>query len=172
MFETSPTCTKLDQALCKTQSMMDAAIRDSSNPFYKSTYADLASVWHACKDALAKNEINVTQWPVTSDDGRLHLVTRIAHAGEWMKAECSIPVSKADAQGYGSAITYLRRFALMAALGIVTEDDDGNAAVYSPPQQSYPPKSTPAPKVMPKAVGSSISSVKRKDIIDESDVFL
>jgi len=132
MFETSTETDKLDAALAAAQGEIEPAAKDKVNPAFRSKYADIASVWTACRAALAKHKIALTQWPVHSDDGRLHLVTRLAHAGQWMRAEFSIPVGKADAHGYGSAMTYAKRYSLAAALGVVAdEDDDGNAAVQN-----------------------------------------
>jgi ERF superfamily len=133
MMTTSPTTDALDTALAKAQGEITVAVKDKINPHFKSKYADLASVAEVCRAVLPKHGISVTQWPVHSEDGRLHMVTRLAHAGQWLQAEFSVPVQKQDAQGYGSAITYLRRFALAAATGVVAdEDDDGNAAVTKP----------------------------------------
>jgi len=131
MFKTSETTEKLDSALAKAQGQIQTAHKDKVNPAFRSKYADITSVWEACREALAANAISVTQWPVHSEANRLHLVTRIAHAGQWMQGEFSIPVTKHDAHGYGSAVTYAKRFALSAALGIVADDetdDDGNRA--------------------------------------------
>ncbi len=129
MFETSQSTEKIDIALAKAQSKISSAVRDSVNPHYKSKYADLASIWNACRSALTENGISVTQWPIHSEDGRLHLVTRLAHAGEWMRGTFSIPAAKQDAQSFGSAITYIKRFSLAAAVGIAPDDDDGEAAM-------------------------------------------
>ena len=131
MFSSSETTEKLDRALAKAQGEIETAIKDKNNPAYRSKYADLSSVWDACRAALSKYEISVTQWPIHSDDNRMHLVTRVAHAGEWFRAEFSIPVLKQDAHGWGSATTYAKRFALAAAIGITADDendDDGNEA--------------------------------------------
>lgn len=144
MIETSADTAKLDAALAKAQGEIEAASKDKTNPAFKSRYADLTAVWGACRPALAKHGISLTQWPVHSDDGRLHIVTRIAHGGEWIKAHFSIPVTKQDPQGYGSATTYAKRFTLAAALGVVAdEDDDGNAASARP--TSNMPKVTVTP---------------------------
>jgi len=129
MIETSAETGKLDAALAKAQGEIEAASKDKTNPAFKSRYADLTAVWSACRPALAKHGISLTQWPIHAEDGRLHIITRIAHAGEWIKAHFSIPVTKQDPQGYGSATTYAKRFTLAAALGVVAdEDDDGNHA--------------------------------------------
>jgi hypothetical protein len=152
MFKTSESTTKLDQALAKAQGQIQIAHKDKINPAFRSKYADITSVWEACREALAKYEISVTQWPIHSEGNKLHLVTRIAHAGEWMQGEFSIPVTKPDAHGYGSAVTYAKRFALSAALGIVSDDeidDDGNTASQTnrnPPrvEEKKVVKATPA----------------------------
>lgn len=144
MIETSADTTKLDAALAKAQGEIEAASKDKTNPAFKSRYADLTAVWGACRPALAKHGISVTQWPVHAEDGRLHIVTRIAHGGEWIKAHFSLPVTKQDPQGYGSATTYAKRFCLAAALGVVAdEDDDGNAASQRPSQAAKQPESPP-----------------------------
>jgi len=134
-FETSAETDKLDDALAKAQGEILVAAKDKKNPGFKrgnteSTYADIASIWKACRVALSNNGIAVTQWPLHSTDNRLHIVTRLAHAGQWMRGRLSIPVVKADPQGYGSAITYAKRFGLAAAVGVVAEDedDDGQGA--------------------------------------------
>lgn len=129
MFTTSENTAKLDAALAKAQGEIEHAVKDKTNPHFRSKYADLTSVWEACREALSKNGISVTQWPVHSTDGRLHIMTRLAHAGEWMMSHFSLPVQKQDAHGYASGTTYAKRIALSAAVGVVAdEDDDGNAA--------------------------------------------
>lgn len=144
MIETSTETAKLDAALAKAQGEIEAASKDKTNPAFRSRYADLTAVWAACRPALAKHGISLTQWPIHAEDGRLHIVTRVAHAGEWIKSHFSIPVTKQDPQGYGSATTYAKRFTLAAALGIVAdEDDDGNAASARPaPRQEPKPEPT------------------------------
>lgn len=104
-------------------------MKDSTNPHFKSSYADLASVWDACRDALSENGIAVIQTPHTDEASNCHVVTMLTHAsGQWVRDTFSLPPTKADPQGYGSAITYMRRYALAAIVGVAPEDDDGNAA--------------------------------------------
>jgi hypothetical protein len=142
MFETSESTDLLDLALAKAQAEIQVASKDKTNPHFKSNYADLPAIRQACQAALAKFEISVTQWPLHTEDQRLHIITRIAHKGQFMKATFSMPVDKNTAQGYGSAVTYARRFTLASALGIVAdEDDDGNKAT-----ELAPPPFNPAPK--------------------------
>ena len=157
MIETSADTAKLDAALAKAQGEIEAAAKDSVNPHFKNRYADIAAVWAAIRPAMAKHGISVTQWPVHAEDGRLHIVTRLAHAGEWIRAHFSIPVTKQDPQGYGSSITYARRFALAAAVGVVAdEDDDGNAAAARPTARQEP-KPEPA-----KPVETLVDAILRK----------
>ena len=120
---------ELATALSKVQGELTYAKKDSANPFFKSTYADLESVWDACRSLLAKNGLSVIQMPGNYFEGRMWLVTKLCHtSGEWIEQEMSVPVQKADPQGAGSALTYMRRYALAAVVGVVQADDDGNAA--------------------------------------------
>jgi len=124
----TPTLGKLALALSKAQGMIKGAAKDSANPFFKSKYADLASVWEACRFALSVNEIAVVQRPRTTHEG-VEVETMLIHSSdEWIYETLGLPVAKADAQGIGSAITYARRYALTAMVGVAPEDDDGNAA--------------------------------------------
>lgn len=134
-FTTSAETDKLDAALAKAQGQIKPAAKNAENPGFKrgnaaSRYADLGAIREVSREPLSSNGISVTQWPLHSDDGRVHLITRVAHAGQWMQAHFSIPAPKADPQGYGSATTYIKRFAFAAAIGVVSsdEDDDGEGA--------------------------------------------
>lgn len=116
-------------AFLKAQSAIESAKKLSVNPHFKSKYADLSVVIDAVKAALNENEIFFTQAPRDSDDARLHMTTRLIHvSGEWIESTISIPLAKQDAQAYGSALTYARRYGLAAITGLPQEDDDGNEA--------------------------------------------
>lgn len=120
---------ELATALAIVQGQLTFAKKDSKNPFFKSNYADLESVWDACRSLLSDNGLAVMQFPGEYMDGNMALNTIITHkSGEWMSQEMSVPVSKPDAQGAGSALTYMRRYALAAVVGVVQADDDGNSA--------------------------------------------
>lgn len=125
---------ELATALSKAQSEIKSALKDASNPFYKSQYADLTSVWNAAREALNKNGLSVVQ--SIGCDAHLEkswLVTTLIHtSGQWMDGTCPLINSKGDMQGLGSAISYARRYSIAAICGVVTEDDDGNAAVDKP----------------------------------------
>lgn len=130
----SENTTELALALIEVQKQMTPATKDGSNPFTKSNYATLNSVMEACREPLLKNGILLTQIPVPPPDylggGYLGLMTKLIHAasGQWQASLTVIPLPKADPQGMGSAITYARRYALTAMLGMITEDDDAEAA--------------------------------------------
>lgn len=160
MIETSATTAKLDTALAKAQGEIEAASKDKVNPAFKSKYADLTSVWAAIRPSLSKHGISITQWPIHSADGRLHIVTRLAHDGEWITAHFSIPVVKQDPHGYGSATTYAKRFSLAACVGVVADDDDdGNAASNRPtyePKQVTPSATVAAPSAPVESLGDQI----------------
>ena len=127
----SDSIANLAKALSIVQGKLTYAKKDSKNPFFKSNYADLESVWDACRDLLSSNNLAVSQFPgLYSDlDKSMSLVTILTHeSGEWISQEMSVPMSKVDAQGAGSCISYMRRYSLAAVVGVVQADDDGNAA--------------------------------------------
>ena len=130
----SESIANLAKALSNVQGKLTYAKKDSANPFFKSKYADLESVWDACRDLLSANGLAVVQLPGEYFEGTMALTTIITHSsGEWISQQMSLPVTKPDAQGAGSALTYMRRYALAAVVGVVQADDDGNAA--SAPKQ-------------------------------------
>jgi hypothetical protein len=116
-------------ALVKAQKAFAPALKDSSNPFFKTKYADLSSCIKAVIDALNDNGIALIQNCHPCDDG-VSIETMFIHeSGETINCGVlHVPAAKNDPQGYGSALTYARRYSLMAACGIAPEDDDGNAA--------------------------------------------
>lgn len=148
---------KLAEALAKAQAEMQPAKKDSVNPFFKSSYADLASIWEACRAPLTKNGLCVVQTVASASNEISNrdfvLVTKLLHSsGEWISGSYPINPIKQDPQGYGSAVTYARRYSLMAIVGIAPEEDDGEAAqdrqsakpipvTNKPPSQAdYPPR--------------------------------
>lgn len=143
----------LAAALSAAQGEFEPCKRTAVNPFFKSKYSPLDEVVAATQPALTKNGIAVSQQVVTN--GTMQLVTYLMHkSGEFIGGTYPIAPTKNDPQGIGSALTYARRYALMAALGVPAEDDDGqqvSAPVKSAPVAAKPqPKPTPAPaKVAP-----------------------
>lgn len=123
-------------AMAKAQSAIEGAVRNNMNPAFRSKYADLGAVWDAIREPLSAAGIAVWQGLQRTESG-VACDTLLAHSsGQWVRSTFEVPVGKQDAQGYGSAASYVRRYALMALVGIAPIDDDGNAAVGNAP----PPK--------------------------------
>lgn len=125
----SPTLGALAAALAKAQGAMGSARKDSENPHFKSRYADLASIWDACRAPLSANGLAVMQ-RVKMDAAGVIITTMLVHSsGEWVKDACLFPLAQRTIQVVGSTITYGRRYALAALVGVAPdEDDDGEAA--------------------------------------------
>jgi hypothetical protein len=131
---------ELSAAMAKAFSAIEGAVKGKTNPAFRSKYADLAAVVDAVKPALAENGLWFLQ--VTHPNERGVCVETVIHHASGQSVSCGqlfMPASKQDAQGYGSALTYARRYSLMAAFGVPAEDDDGNAG--SKPVQT-PSKAT------------------------------
>lgn len=127
-------------ALVKAQREFSPALKCSTNPHFKSRYADLAACLEAVQDPLNNNGIALLQ--VTHDDSSgVTVETLFIHeSGEQISGgKLHVPASKQDPQGYGSALTYARRYSLLAACGIAPEDDDGNSAKAPPPVPKQKP---------------------------------
>ena len=148
---TSESINELATALAKAQGQIGGATKGSTNPFYKSKYADLASVRDACQAPLSENGLSVVQSPNTdyvgdptpyeftsrSGEARygvrvvcvVSIVTRLMHtSGQWLEDRVSTILPTGDPQAVGSAITYLRRYALQSFAGVAPEDDDAEGA--------------------------------------------
>ncbi len=163
MSDQTENIAELASALAKAQGAIVNAAKDTENTFFHSRYATLASVWDACRKPLADNGLAVVQTVTETDRGQV-LVTTLAHAsGQWMRSHYPVVPVKQDPQGFGSALTYARRYALSAMVGVAPADDDGEAAVGRggngfdkldrKPQQAPPravqsvPKAAPPPKL-------------------------
>lgn len=117
---------------------IEAATKSVKNPHFKSKYADLPAVIDAIKPHLAKHSLSFMQCPRPADGG-VSIETVLIHSdGEKLSmGVLFVPANKQDAHGYGSALTYARRYALQTCFGLPTEDDDGQAAINSlKPQQA------------------------------------
>ena len=128
-MKSSETIKDLAEALCKAQAEMGGAVKDSANPFFKSSYADLTSVIKAIKQPFSNNGLSYTQFPISGEKA-VGVATRLMHtSGQWIEEECLLPIVKQDPQASGSAITYARRYALQSIAGIPTADDDAESAM-------------------------------------------
>jgi hypothetical protein len=142
MTSHSPELDQLATALAVAQGSIQPAIRDRTNPAFKSSYADLASTWDACRVALSSNGLAVSQHPGRLEDGSVTVTTMLLHrSGQHITSVCSALPRDASPASVGSVVTYLRRYGLAAAVGVSPEDDDGQAASqtaapYAPPQRA------------------------------------
>ena len=168
----SENITNLAKAMVEVQKQLRPALKDSFNGFTQSRYATLNSVMEACSEALIDAGIWVTQYPVPVEgDGKLlGLVTKLVHAesGEWQESLLVMPLSKNDPQGYGSALTYARRYGLSSMVGLVTEDDDANLACESqglqnPRIANLKPRQEDFVRDLPRIDGVSYQQQKAKD---------
>jgi hypothetical protein len=166
-MRSSDTLTKISPALVKAINAIEGVKKGADNPFFKSKYANLESVIEAAHDALSANGLAVMQGPGPMDGNCITLTTRLVHeSGEWIETDFSLPAGKMDPQAAGSAITYARRYSLMAMLNMPAVDDDGEASM---PRSTKPgePKN-PNVSVHPEgpdwwgAEGSGMSAAKAK----------
>lgn len=118
-------------ALAKAQGEVENASKNAANPHFKSKYADLAEVLNTVRPVFSENGLSIIQ--STEFDGSLvSVTTTIAHKdGGYVSSKASCVPSKTDAQGVGSATTYLRRYSLASACGVAQEDDDGNSSAHN-----------------------------------------
>ncbi|WP_279140447.1 ERF family protein [Bilophila wadsworthia] len=139
---TSQEVGELAKALINVQRQLQPALKDANNPFTKSKYATLNSVMDSCREALLSNGIWLCQYPVPADPGCLGLVTKLTHAesGQWQASLAVVPLPKADPQGVGISMTYMRRYALSAMLGIVTEEDTDGEVIQNRSKTVIPQK--------------------------------
>jgi len=153
----SPELDQLATALAKAQAAIQPAVKDRQNPAFRSNYADLASVWDACRVALASNGLSVSQHPGRLEDGTVTVTTALMHAsGQHIISVAAAMPKDGSAQAAGSVVTYLRRYALAAAVGVAPGDDDDGQAAGTPtpmPRPQAAPQQAPAPR--PQAAPSS-----------------
>lgn len=143
----SDTLGAIAPALAKAQAKLEHAAKGRDNEYFNSKYADLPKVIDTIKPVLAEHGLAIIQGFVPDETG-VTIETRIIHSsGEWISDEgLHLPAKKADAQAFGSAATYARRYALMALIGLAADDDDGNAAVAAAPKtaaKAAPKKAEP-----------------------------
>lgn len=138
----SDSLASLAAALSKAQAEIQPAVKDKLNPHLKTRYASLDSVMDAVRGPLASHGLSVVQMPDADEPGYLALTTRLMHAsGEWLEGRCRIRLGKDDAQGFGAALSYAKRYALAAMLGVASdEDDDGEGAKAQPARQQQAPR--------------------------------
>jgi len=181
-LQMSDSIKNVSKALVGAQADVGKALKNQENSHFKSQYADLSAVLEVSKPALAKHGLALTQFP-GQGEGTVTMSTLLVHeSGEWiLLPPASIPLQAHTAHGYGSAISYLRRYTTQAALGIsvgLSDDDDGNEATANAPKKApkkraAPKKATPAfePKkkavVDPKILKAELAKLKK--LIDAAE---
>lgn len=139
---------ELAKALSKCQGEIRGAIKDKKNPFFKSSYADLSSVWKACRDPLTNNGLSIIQCFETEND-KQYIITKLMHeSGQWISSCLALPHCK-DVQSLGSAISYCKRYALSAIVGVysIEEDDDAEDAMNRQKNESKISTESIPPKI-------------------------
>jgi len=158
---------ELAKALALAQAEMKGAVKDSSNPFFKSSYADLTSVWEAIREPFTKHGLSFVQAVNFDPQFPDHVfveTTMLHNSGEFIGGVIGMKPVKTDPQSVGSCVTYCRRYGLQALSGVAPEDDDGNAASGTSntqkkptptPTTPEPPKSVPEPPEALKTVSEA-----------------
>lgn len=158
-MEKSETIELLAQSLLKAQTEFMTATKDAKNPFFKSKYATLNSVWEAVANALHNNGLICLQ-PIV--DNKVHTVI-IHTSGQYITSECPIVCAKQnDPQALGSAITYSRRYALASMLGVMTDEDDDAESAMARPQTK--PQQQQQTMIIPSQVARIQELVKPEDL--------
>jgi len=145
----SESTVEITKALIEFQRHLKPVSKDSTNPFFKSKYASMEAIWNCIREPLAENGLAVSQLPDLHDN-QIVLVTLLLHtSGEWLSSGLLVTAGKQnDAQSVGSALTYARRYALSAILGICSEeDDDAEAATSRDKPTTKPVAKKPNPVV-------------------------
>lgn len=125
----SESIAELSKALVLAQKAMKPALKEATNPFFKSKYADLQSIWESIREPFTENGLSVVQTS-SYENGTLVLETMLLHtSGEWISGEFPVIPQKSDPQSLGSCVSYIRRYSLAAMCGVVTSDDDAEAAM-------------------------------------------
>lgn len=130
----SESIVKLAAALCAFQSEVENVKKDATNPFFKSKYATLDSIWDEVRPLLKKHKLALSQFP--SGDGELTSIL-LHESGEYIEYSAKMSIKEQTPQSQGSSISYMRRYAMSSILGIVTEEDDDGNAASKPNNQAY-----------------------------------
>jgi hypothetical protein len=137
-YEFSANLGALAKALAAAQGELQDAKKDSVNPHFKNRFASLSSVRSAITPTFVKHGLAVTQLNEPHGEKGVCVVTMLLHeSGEWLRSKLFVPVTKSDPQGFGSALSYARRYALASLANIATEDDDDGEQAVSPKREMY-----------------------------------
>jgi len=152
---------EIAKALTTFQGILTSVKKDAINPFFKSKYATLDTIWDTIRKPLTDNGLSITQTMGIHDNTDSVLTTTLYHtSGEWISGEMLLNPVKNDPQGLGSAVTYARRYSISAMLGVVAdEDDDANTAT-----KTETAKDTTEPMITTPQTKKIYASVKEKGI--------
>ena len=156
----SDTIGQLALALSKAQGQMKFAAKDANNPFFKSKYADLASVIEAIKVPLSANGIAFVQATDFEDNAVIVETILLHESGEWISGKLRMQPTKNDPQGVGSAVTYAKRYGLQAIAGVPSDDDDGNAATHQSAPAAKPAPAKPMHAKVKEAAAAIVKPAK------------
>ena len=172
--EKSESIGALAAALAKAQAQMTVAVKGSANPFFKSKYADLASIMEAVRKPLTDNEIAVVQTTDIDERGVVVETVLMHSSGEWISGRLLMVPVKTDPQGIGSAITYGRRYGLQSMVSLPSDDDDGNAASGQVAEKPRPAlqhaPERPAAKAVVPLAGDASTAVGTTGLVDNVTV--
>lgn len=167
IMEMSDQIDAIAKVLPKAQASMGAVFKNANNPAFRSKYADLAAVIEAVVPTLNEHGVSLLQ-PATFDGELVRVATMLLHeSGQWVRCTLAAPLAKRDAQGIGSACTYLRRYGLQAMSGVAPEDDDGHAASQRPPPE--PRRADPAPPTLADRADRLEATLKAVKSVSELD---
>ena len=161
-MNTSESINELAAALAAAQGEMSGAVKSATNPHFRSSYSDLASVVEAIREPLSKHGLSYVQGLGQFADGCLFVTTRLLHSsGQWIESVNMVPVAgkSINAQALGSAATYGRRYGLQAIVGLPSVDDDGNSA--SAPEPAQAPEAPEAPEAPVKLDQDQVAQLAR-----------
>lgn len=160
----SETINELSKSLAIAQGLMTCAVEDKVNPYFKSKYASLNSIWDSCRKALTENGLSVTQ-TTTINGESLFLITTLLHSsGQWMKSISYVAPCKFKPQDLGSALTYMRRYSMAAIVGIsYGEDDDAESTKSIPTKQFDDKKKHPLQNSQEKPTVSKVETIAPKN---------
>jgi len=168
-MQKSESIKELAVAMAKAQGEIGKAHKNSKNPHFRSTYANLESVWDACREQLSSNNLSVIQ-TVGVIENKPTLTTMLLHSsGEFIQNTVVLPTTKPGPQEIGSCLTYMKRYCLAAIVGVSDSDDDGEAAENRPQEKEqkqpeaprYAPPTTKTPEVVEKPLIDQISDLAR-----------
>ena len=165
----SDTLAKLGAALAKAQAKIHGVKKGSENPFFKSSYADLAQCIEAIREPFAAHGLSIIQCPSRDEHGKLSLSTMLLHeSGEFLEATFPMDIDKPGPQAVGSWITYMRRYSLAAVASLAQVDDDGEGAENREPKQTKKPRKG---KKITEAQAAELSTMMADSEASEEDVY-